>query len=74
MPDRTYEDDVVRDRQKGRMSMDVKDTTYTGTLQISVVSALGMSPISGATVTISYTGVSYRITCNNGNQRTLINP
>ena len=38
------------------MSMDVKDTTYTGTLQISVVSALGMSPISGATVTISYTG------------------
>jgi len=47
---------VVRDRQKGRMSMDVKDTTYTGTLQISVVSALGMSPISGATVTISYTG------------------
>ena len=36
--------------------MDVKDTTYTGTLQISVVSALGMSPISGATVTISYTG------------------
>ena len=28
--------DVVRDRQKGRMSMDVKDTTYTGTLQISV--------------------------------------
>ena len=56
MPDRTYEDDVVRDRQKGRMSMDVKDTTYTGTLQISVVSALGMSPISGATVTISYTG------------------
>lgn len=47
---------MVRDRQKGRMSMDVKDTTYTGTLQISVVSALGMSPISGATVTISYTG------------------
>lgn len=46
---------MVRDRQKGRMSMDVKDTTYTGTLQISVVSALGMSPISGATVTISYT-------------------
>ena len=36
--------------------MDVKDTTYTGTLQISVVSALGMSPIPGATVTISYTG------------------
>ena len=36
--------------------MDVKDTTYTGTLQISVVSALGMSPISDATVTISYTG------------------
>ena len=34
MPDRTYEDDVVRDRQKGRMSMDVTDTTYTGTLQI----------------------------------------
>lgn len=47
---------MVRDRQKGRMSMDVKDTTYTGTLQISVVSALGMSPISDATVTISYTG------------------
>lgn len=47
---------MVRDRQKGRMSMDVKDTTYTGTLQISVVSALGMSPISGVTVTISYTG------------------
>ena len=47
---------MVRDRQKGRMSMDVKDTTYTGTLQISVVSALGMSPISAATVTISYTG------------------
>ena len=47
---------MVRDRQKGRMSMDVKDTTYTGTLQISVVSALGMSPIPGATVTISYTG------------------
>ena len=47
---------MVRDRQKGRMSMDVKDTTYTGTLQISVVSALGMSPIAGATVTISYTG------------------
>lgn len=47
---------MVRDRQKGRMSMDVKDTTYTGTLQISVVSALGMSPISGATATISYTG------------------
>lgn len=22
----------------------------------------------------SYTAVSYRITCNNGNQRTLINP
>ncbi len=56
LPDRTCEDDVVRNRQKGRMSMDVKDTTYTGTLQISVVSALGMSPISGATVTISYTG------------------
>ena len=36
--------------------MDVKDTTYTGTLQISVVSALGMSPIPSATVTISYTG------------------
>ena len=36
--------------------MDITDTTYTGTLQISVVSALGMSPISGATVTISYTG------------------
>ena len=32
------------------------DTTYTGTLQISVVSALGMSPIPGATVIISYTG------------------
>lgn len=47
---------MVRDRQKGRMSMDVKDTTYTGTLQISVVSALGMSPIPGATFTISYTG------------------
>lgn len=47
---------MVRDRQKGRMSMDVKDTTYTGTLQISVVSALGMSPIPGATVIISYTG------------------
>ena len=47
---------MVRDRQKGRMSMDVKDTTYTGTLQISVVSALGMSPIPGAMVTISYTG------------------
>ena len=47
---------MVRDRQKGRMSMDVKDTTYTGTLQISVVSALGMSPIPSATVTISYTG------------------
>ena len=47
---------MVRDRQKGRMSMDVKDTTYTGTLQISVVSALGRSPIPGATVTISYTG------------------
>ena len=36
--------------------MDITDTTYTGTLQISVVSALGMSPIFGATVTISYTG------------------
>lgn len=47
---------MVRDRQKGRMSMDVTDTTYTGTLQISVVSALGMAPIPGATVTISYTG------------------
>ena len=47
---------MVRDRQKGRMSMDVKDTTYTGTLQISVVSALGMSPIPCAMVTISYTG------------------
>ena len=56
LPDRTCEDDVLRNRQKGRMSMDVKDTTYTGTLQISVVSALGMSPIAGATVTISYTG------------------
>ena len=32
------------------------DTTYTGTLQISVVSALGMTPIPGATVTVSYTG------------------
>ena len=32
------------------------DTTYTGTLQISVVSTLGMSPIPGATVTVSYTG------------------
>ena len=32
------------------------DTTYTGTLEISVVSALGMSPIPGATVIISYTG------------------
>lgn len=30
------------------------DTTYTGTLQISVVSALGMTPIPGATVTVSY--------------------
>lgn len=47
---------MVRDRQKGHMSMDITDTTYTGTLQISVVSALGMSPISSATVTISYTG------------------
>ena len=47
---------MVRDRQEGRMSMDVTDTTYTGTLQISVVSALGMAPIPGATVTISYTG------------------
>ena len=47
---------MVRDRQKGHMSMDITDTTYTGTLQISVVSALGMSPISGATGTISYTG------------------
>ena len=36
--------------------MDITDTTYTGTLQISVVSALGMSPIAGATFTISYTG------------------
>ena len=34
------------------------DTTYTGTLQISVVSALGMTPIPGATVTVSYTGDS----------------
>lgn len=33
------------------------DTTYTGTLQISVVSALGMTPIPGATVTVSYTGI-----------------
>lgn len=32
------------------------ETTYTGTLQISVVSALGMTPIPGATVTVSYTG------------------
>ena len=32
------------------------DTTYIGTLQISVVSALGMTPIPGATVTVSYTG------------------
>ena len=32
------------------------DTTYTGTLQISVVSALRMTPIPGATVTVSYTG------------------
>ena len=31
------------------------DTTYTGTLQISVVSALRMTPIPGATVTVSYT-------------------
>ena len=41
--------------------MDITDTnitgtTYTGTLQISVVSALGMSPIPDATVTVSYTG------------------
>lgn len=36
--------------------MDVMGTTYTGTLQISVVSALGMAPIPGATVIISYTG------------------
>ena len=42
-----------RHRQKGPLSM---DTTYTGTLQISVVSALGMTPIPGATVTVSYTG------------------
>ena len=32
------------------------ETTYTGTLQISVVSALGMTPIPGATDTVSYTG------------------
>ena len=32
------------------------ETTYTGTLQISVVSALRMTPIPGATVTVSYTG------------------
>lgn len=36
--------------------MDVMGTTYTGTLQIIVVSALGMAPIPGATVIISYTG------------------
>lgn len=32
------------------------DTTYTGSLQISVISALGMAPIPGASVEISYTG------------------
>ena len=40
-------------RQEGRMSM---DTTYTGSLQISVTSSLGLTPIRGAIVTISYTG------------------
>ena len=37
------------------------------------------NPISGNrkiinTIAILLLGVSYRITCNNGNQRTLINP
>ena len=32
------------------------DTSYTGTLQISVLSSLSLTPIPGATVTISYTG------------------
>ena len=61
LPDRTCGDSCERDRQKGHMSMDITDTnitdtTYTGTLQISVVSALGMAPIPQATVTVSYTG------------------
>lgn len=33
------------------------DYSYTGKLQINVTSTLGLIPIQGATVTISYTGV-----------------
>ncbi len=32
------------------------DTSYTGTLQVSVTSSLGLTPIPGAVVSISYTG------------------
>lgn len=39
--------------QKGSIFM---DTSYTGTLQVSVISSLGLTPIPGAVVNISYTG------------------
>lgn len=41
------------DWQKGSIPM---DTSYTGTLQVSVTSSLGLTPIPGAVVSISYTG------------------
>lgn len=35
---------------------------------------MGPSPLDVLDKQNAYAGVSYRITCNNGNQRTLINP
>ena len=34
----------------------VEDSSYTGTIQVSVVSSIGLIPVENATVTISYTG------------------
>lgn len=34
----------------------IADSSYTGTIQVSVVSSIGLIPVENATVTISYTG------------------
>ena len=35
---------------------DIEDSSYTGAIQISVVSSIGLIPVENATVSISYTG------------------
>ncbi len=48
-PEAGAENDNVRDTPAA-------DTSYVGSLQISVVSTIGLVPVANATVTVSYTG------------------